>query len=349
MLLLPSAPSQRHPLTMAEAFLSSLPQDVAVFATPFIKNWKLLAVCTSVWFILHAFAVILWTVIYPSVLRDITQRLIEADVKKGKRKSDKHYNYRAFFDLTVNTVAFFHAIVSSAGAAYAIYKYPFGTGYSSISPYDGTPLYQIISTLSAGYFVHDFVFSLIDLNPPFIVHGLLSFIIYGHATNPFYAYTGAVFLSFEFSTVFLHVRWLLINLGLTKSTAFGIINKLFLFFFVSIRLFLGPLFAFISFQPSVWSLIINILGGNPPTTLTVPYNSEIAPSPAISSMADTFFSLTDTVTPKTVSVPHSLTASLIFAFSNILLQLLNVYWVLSLYASQKRAAAKAKQLQAKSA
>jgi len=218
--------------------------DFANYIKPFIGEEKhLIWIPAAAWFVLHAFAVWFWTA-RPQYAAKIRQSLKESDAKKGRARSDAFYEYRVSFDLPVKSVAFIHAIVSSIGAFWGIAHAP-----AVMDPYDQTYMFRVISGISAGYFFYDFVVSTYDLDPPFIVHGLFSFIVYGHSIYPYYSYYGAMFLLFEVSTIFLHPRWFLINTGNTSTLAFSLSEKLFTATFIGIRLLWGPYMSFLRFQP----------------------------------------------------------------------------------------------------
>ena len=323
--------------------------DALILTEPYVKNWKLVGGATAFWFAVHIGFVLFWSILFPSILPSIKQNMIDDDAKKGKPlKSDKFYSYRSKFDLYVKSTAWAHALVSSFFALYAVAHFPLNGGLSSISAYDSTPIYALASAISAGYFFYDFAVSVYDMDPQYILHGGFSFIIFAHSSYPFFAYFGALFLCFEISTVFLHMRWFLISTRQAGSKIFSVIHSLFVATFIGIRLVWGPVVSFGFFQPQAIRLFFTEQAAPQSFARVLTRNAEIAPASGdlLNDVAGKIIAATcgtplgqattGAVLGAKVTVPHSYVAAGVFAVSNALLQLLNVYWVYMIVKSQAR-------------
>lgn len=155
----------------------------------------------------------------------------------------------------------------------------------------------------------------------------MSFLIFGHSSFPFFAYYGAIFLLFEFSTIFLHIRWFLLSMNKTNTVLFKIFEPIFLVTFFGIRFLWGPIISAFYFQPKVWSLILN-----KPAPANFTITRALVPAPGsfvatVESLFQTLFPLAPPSNAATLMAPHSYFAAILFSLSNIGLQLLNVFWV----------------------
>lgn len=164
----------------------------------------------------------------------------ESDVKKGKKvKSDAHYRSHANWEMSIKTTALAHAIISSIGALFAIVSaeqwiLTIDTLYAPDS------LQRLIVGLSCGYFVYDLIIAIMGFDIPFLIHGGMSSIIYLHAYGKLYALQmGCFFLLYEFSTVFLNIRALMIATGNGNHKIFPTIEKLFFGTFMFFRMVIG--------------------------------------------------------------------------------------------------------------
>lgn len=87
--------------------------------------------------------------------------------------------------------------------------------------YATRPTSQLVMCISAGYFLYDLAVCLIRYNqegPLFLLHAIVCFFVftYGAITHTMH-YHGAVYLMWEISTPFVHLRWYLYKVGLANT------------------------------------------------------------------------------------------------------------------------------------
>lgn len=73
-----------------------------------------------------------------------------------------------------------------------------------------TPYAGLVATLALGYFIWDASISLVYVKMfgvPFLIHGVVSAVMYYIGLGPFILYYSAIFILFEASTPFLNLRW----------------------------------------------------------------------------------------------------------------------------------------------
>lgn len=78
-----------------------------------------------------------------------------------------------------------------------------------------------VHTIPCGYFIWDTIvciYYIQDSGIGFVIHGIVSFLVFYLAYRPFLIPFGAVFLMFELSTPFLHFNWFLDKCNLTGTT-----------------------------------------------------------------------------------------------------------------------------------
>lgn len=274
-------------------------KDFEVYTTPFRENWFNLLLASMVWFGIHAAS----TVICKSngAFDRVVSNLKEADKAKNKVRSEKYYAHRANFDLNTKVTALCHAVVASSFSIYALATYSLDM-MNVETIYETSPLWSFVCTLSAGYFFYDFVVAIWDMDPQYLIHGGFSFAIYGHASFPFMAHVGGLFLCYEISAIFLNLRWLLIQAGKGSSAIFNYVETAFAGFFILIRLGWGNWFATFYMHPLLFKMFFL---GHP-------------------------------------TAPHSRIASAIFSLANIAIQILNTYWASLIFGVLSRSLGRSK-------
>jgi len=152
-------------------------------------------------------------------------------------------------DWNSRVVAFTHAFIISPFCFYLIYKYGFPWN-KDMNDYDAKEinLYYTAISISVGYFMWDIIYSVGDYKKGgmgFVVHGICAFLIYiftfKHHVLGHYA---IMYLTYEFSTIFLHIYWVADKIELTGSM-FQLIDCLILMItFFTIRIAFGNIFIF---------------------------------------------------------------------------------------------------------
>lgn len=251
------------------------------------------------WFSIHAISTIVCK--KTGAFARVVANLKEADAAKNRTRSAKWYNHRANFDLNTKVTALAHALVASTFSIYALYTYSLDM-MNVGTIYEDAPLWSGVCTLSAGYFFYDLVVAVWDMDPQYLIHGGFSFAIYGHASFPFMAHVGGLFLCYEISAIFLNLRWLLIQAGKGASGLFSIVETCFAGFFLLIRIGWGNWFGTFHMHPLLFRLFFL---GSP-------------------------------------SEPHSRIAAAIFSLANIAIQILNFYWASMIINVLKRSLSRGK-------
>eukprot|EP00922_Rhytidocystis_sp_ex-Travisia-forbesii_P063272 GHVS01094154.1.p1 GENE.GHVS01094154.1~~GHVS01094154.1.p1 ORF type:complete len:321 (+),score=34.59 GHVS01094154.1:355-1317(+) len=118
-------------------------------------------------------------------------------------------------------------------------------------PWEGqSETFDVVAIIMLGYFVWDVCVCLLQIShygTAFLLHGILSLVgLYVQVASDRCRMLGftALFAASELSTPFLHCRWYCIKAKQTHTTYFSIINLLFLFTFLSLRVFYLPLCVF---------------------------------------------------------------------------------------------------------
>ncbi|KAH3687401.1 hypothetical protein WICPIJ_001614 [Wickerhamomyces pijperi] len=103
-----------------------------------------------------------------------------------------------------------------------------------------TPYSSLVTTAAFAYFVWDSIISTVYISlfgVQFLVHGIISSIVFFIGMTPFIQYYAGVFILFELSTPFLNLRWFGIKFPHWFNGTFNLINNIVLiliFFFVRI-------------------------------------------------------------------------------------------------------------------
>lgn len=102
---------------------------------------------------------------------------------------------------------------------------------------------EIITVYAIGYFVWDVYISVLHSTLPFVLHGIISTVVFTIGLKPYIQYYAPVFLMFELSNPFLNLRWFGLKYLPTEnrvcSIALLINNLLLLIFFFSARIAWG--------------------------------------------------------------------------------------------------------------
>lgn len=134
-----------------------------------------------------------------------------------------------------------------------------------------TPMSMATISIAFGYFIYDTLIILNHLKvdgPALLTHGVLCLITYGLAAmfEVYHAY-GPVFLLFESSTLFVNIRWFLVELGLKESRLYVINGLLLVAVFGGVRIVYG-LAASASFWADTYAAA---LSGGLPTPIILWY------------------------------------------------------------------------------
>jgi len=106
--------------------------------------------------------------------------------------------------------------------------------------YGSTPLTEHLTYLTTGYFVWDVVMCALDrLEIGFWVHGWACLVSFIWGMRPYQHYMVPVVLLFETSTIFMHWRRLLIQIGATSGLQFALVQAAFALTFFLVRLVFG--------------------------------------------------------------------------------------------------------------
>ena len=231
--------------------------DLQVLLRTYSEYWYVTLGCCAGWLAVHFLFALIFS--RTNVVASIVGHLRDADLAKGRTaKPDKKYFYRARYDLYSKATAFVHAVLTSYFAIQAFASFNPIDDLAVPVIYTNVPYYNIITQISAGYFLYDFLIAVYDFDLPYIAHGLFSAVIYAHAVYPFCAQIGVIYLIYEVSTIFVHIRWFLINTGRAKSLFFDVSQYGFIVCFLLIRMGFGVFYSFLYFQPMLWQLFLAI-------------------------------------------------------------------------------------------
>ena len=99
----------------------------------------------------------------------------------------------------------------------------------------------LLLDFACGYFLYDIIVSMIYFDRATLIHGIACFLVYGLSNypQPFIHQTAAFFLIFEFSTPFLNMRNILLQLKRTDSIIFPICTYMFAISFFTVRIVVG--------------------------------------------------------------------------------------------------------------
>ncbi|KAH3679272.1 hypothetical protein WICMUC_001096 [Wickerhamomyces mucosus] len=103
-----------------------------------------------------------------------------------------------------------------------------------------TPYSELVTSAALGYFVWDSIMSLIFVKYfgiQFLIHGLVSSLVFYIGMTPFIQYYAGIFILFELSTPFLNLRWFGLKFPKLFPETFNLINNailILIFFFVRI-------------------------------------------------------------------------------------------------------------------
>ncbi|CDO93932.1 unnamed protein product [Kluyveromyces dobzhanskii CBS 2104] len=82
---------------------------------------------------------------------------------------------------------------------------------SLLTPHDrvfGIDAYNVkVCVFAIGYFLWDIYISMVYSTLPFVLHGLISTVVYAIGLKPYINYYAGIFLMFELSNPFLNIRW----------------------------------------------------------------------------------------------------------------------------------------------
>lgn len=215
-----------------------------------------------------------------------------SDEKKGKKvKSEAYYLSTQKWQMSVKAVALVHALASSCASLYAIATSDtWQVTYESL--YEKNEFKAFVVAASGTYFLYDLVIAIIDMDPPFLMHGFMASTIYLHAAGrQFCLQLGCFFLLYEYSTIALNIRALMISAGKTDHPIFPWVERLFFVMFIFFRDLIGMVYSFYYMMP----VLVKTLWDNP-------------------------------------QPPHSYIAIAMFIISNTSINLLNVVWTKSMLA-----------------
>lgn len=211
--------------------------DFQNFLTPYSYAIRFALFSLTIWGTIHIVASKFFCSKY-----DVSygQQAKESDIKKGKKvKSDEYYRSHANWEMSIKTTALIHALVSSTGAFFAILTADAWI-LSLDTLYNPDSLQRTIVGLSCGYFLYDLIIAIIGFDIPFLIHGGMSSLIYLQSYGQQYCLQlGCFFLLYEFSTIFLNIRALMIATGHGKHQYFPLIEKLFFGTFMFFRMVIG--------------------------------------------------------------------------------------------------------------
>lgn len=91
------------------------------------------------------------------------------------------------------------------------------TSHAHTRIFETTSENVVICLMAAGYFLWDLFISMYCSTLPFVMHGLVSFVVYSIGLKPFINYYACIFLIFELSNPFLNIRWFSIKYQFTPQ------------------------------------------------------------------------------------------------------------------------------------
>ena len=140
--------------------------------------------------------------------------------------------------------------------------------------YGKSPDITLLMDYAAGYFLYDIIVSVIYFDTATFIHGLACFLVYGlcNYPNSFIHQTGSFFLIFEFSTPFLNLRNIMLQLKQTKTPLFTICTYMFALTFFVLRIFVGIPRSYIFWQDILDLLFYNRMNNlNPKHPIIIVY------------------------------------------------------------------------------
>lgn len=181
----------------------------------------------------------------------------QSDAKKNRKlKTDEAYTKKAKFYLCGCCVALLHAILASLGSFYAL-----GTSDEWVmtvpeSLYTEDMTKKWITTHSACYFLYDLVYAIADGDFMMMIHGFTSSVIFVHvASRQFCLDMALVYLFYEFSSVPLNIRSILIHTKRGDTAFFDFNQKLFFVMFILFRIVIGISYTVYSTFPVMFKLL----------------------------------------------------------------------------------------------
>uniref|UniRef100_A0A0G4G236 TLC domain-containing protein n=1 Tax=Chromera velia CCMP2878 TaxID=1169474 RepID=A0A0G4G236_9ALVE len=108
-----------------------------------------------------------------------------------------------------------------------------------------THSYTLLMTMAVGYFVWDTVFCILYTSLEFVLHGVICMLTLGMCLfSPEFPlpWMAAGTLMFEWSTIFLNARWILITFKQTDTSLFTFVNVSFAVMYMVCRIVWGHLF-----------------------------------------------------------------------------------------------------------
>jgi len=202
-----------------------LPLGAATEAFPVTVGW-----CVA-WCVIFA---IFYAVVFPDV--DPKKR---AKVSKGEAASGRVAASITATGLTHAVFATGNVIRFLLSEDAAILRHDL-YGHSEIA--------QQAFSLTIGYMVwHTCIetFAVKQINPAMVAHGTLCALVYILGLYPFLHHIGVLMLSFEFSTIFLDLRWLILDLGIKEGSfakdgpVYQTLDMLFALSFLVVRIGFG--------------------------------------------------------------------------------------------------------------
>jgi hypothetical protein len=246
-----------HPVGLAALAAVDWTADLQVLLSTYVQYWHHTVGACAFWLGLHFLFALIFS--RTTIVAQIVKHLTDGDVSKGRKpRSEKKYLYRARFDLYSKATAFVHAIVASGFAIYVFANFRPIEDLNVFAAYTRDPVLHFAAQLSAGYFLYDFLIAVYDVDPAYILHGFCSAVIYAHSAFPFCAQIGVIFLIYEVSTVFVHLRWFLISTGRGATKLFAAAQGAFVICFLLVRIAFGLTYSLFYLQPFLWSLFLAI-------------------------------------------------------------------------------------------
>lgn len=151
--------------------------------------------------------------------------------------NNKKLTHSEILDITGNLNSLLHSTSCVSMCFYSLFFSKFDddyiNGYNSVAS-------SIFST-SIGYFIWDFLSILFSKKKDYIIliHHFLCIFVYITASFPFLQFHSIFGLLYEFSTPFLCIRNIMIQLKLNKTILFGYVEKMFAVSFFLSRIVMG--------------------------------------------------------------------------------------------------------------
>jgi len=147
-------------------------------------------------------------------------------------------------DWNSRIIALVHALIVAPLSTYLVYKYGFPWNKSE-TDYDAQEikLYYNTICISIGYFIWDVIYSISDYKKGgfgFIIHGVCALLIYVFTfRHHVLGHYSIMYLTYELSTIFLHIYWILDKVDMTGSTLQLIDSIILLIIFLAVRIIFG--------------------------------------------------------------------------------------------------------------